>query len=138
MRESWQIMDLADSVAGRPGPRRVIDSQADLASELHRLAEAEPRVVEVRMRPGEYLNVGIGGPLGFVEHVTNQPYCAETAVPRQPYADPDGLGYVSFRCGGIGSEVDVERVMPVAEAVEIVLAVYRDGELPAWVKWQPS
>ena len=73
------------------------------------IVEAEPRVVEVRMRPGEYLTVGIGGPLGFVEHVTNQPYCAETAVPRQPYADPDGLGYVSFRCGGIGSEVDVER-----------------------------
>ena len=36
------------------------------------------------MQPGEYRNLEIGGPVAFVEHVTNQPYCAETAVPRQP------------------------------------------------------
>jgi hypothetical protein len=135
---AWQIQDLADSVAGAPGPCRVIAGEADLQATLDWLSGLEPRVVELVMRPGEYLNLGIGGPVAFVEHVTNEPYRAETAVPRQPYTDPYGLGYVSFRCGRIGSEIDNEWIMPVAEAVEIVLSIYRNGELPAWGEWQPS
>ena len=71
-------------------------------------------------------------------HESHDPYCAETAVPRQPYTDPDGLGYVSFLCGRTGSEIDEEWIMPAAEAIEIVLWVFRHGELPDWVEWRPS
>jgi hypothetical protein len=72
------------------------------------------------MSENEYLQIGLGGPWAFVEHVVDTPWKAEVALARsRTLHRPE---FVSFICGGQDSEIPGQYLMPTAEAIDIVVS----------------
>ena len=129
-----RVKDLAESGMGREAPEVEIADERDLRAELSRLARLEPRVAGVELPGNEYLHVGLGGPWAFVEHVVDEPWKAEAALPRA--ADGSKPESVWFVCGGQGSEIPARFLMPAAEAIDAVAECVRlSGASPGW-KWE--
>jgi immunity protein Imm1 of predicted polymorphic toxin system len=130
----WRVKDLANSGLGREAPEVTVADEQGFRSELARLASLEPRVVGIELSGNEYLQVGLGGPWAFVEHVVDEPWKAEAALPRVGAgAKPES---VWFMCGGQGSEIPARYLLPKVEAVEAVVECLRlGGASPAW-EWE--
>jgi hypothetical protein len=130
----WRVKDLADSGLGREAPEVAVADERALRSELGRLASLEPRVVGIELSGNEYLQVGLGGPWAFVEHVVDEPWKAEVALSRTDAGlKPESVWFV---CGGQGSEIPAQLLMPAAEAIEVVVECLRLGGVsPGW-EWE--
>jgi hypothetical protein len=101
------------------------------------LAQRDPRIVVVDINANECLNIGIGGPWAFVEHVVMEPCKAEVATTREIGTEkPRSLRFLS--CGALDTEVLAESLMPVSEAIEVVAGIFRSGALPDNVHWALS
>jgi len=131
----WRVKDLADSGLGREAPEVSVADEQVLRMELSRLASLAPRVVGVELTENEYLQVGLGGPWAFVEHVVDNPWKAEVALSRLSDASqrPES---VSFACGGQGSEIPSQYLMRLGEAIEVVVECLRLGGVPSGWQWE--
>jgi hypothetical protein len=132
---TWDVQDLADSVTDREPLAQLVSDEASLREALEAFSQKEPRVVLVGISDTTYLHVGVGGPWAFVEHVVNVPWKAQVALPTH------GCGVekptsVWFTCAGQGSEIPAKFLMPAAEAIELVVQLYRKGTLPDTVEWE--
>jgi hypothetical protein len=97
----------------------------------------EPRVFAVELSGNEYLHVGLGGAWAFVEHVVDEPWKAEVALSRLADADqkPESVWFV---CGGQGTEIPCQYLMPTAEAVDVVIEYFaRGGAASSW-QWETT
>src|SRR5262245_25909793 len=78
----WRVKDLAESGFGADAPEvGVVDEQA-LRSHLLGLAHLDPRVVGIELSAIKCLQIGLGGPWAFVEHIIDDPWKAEVALSR--------------------------------------------------------
>jgi hypothetical protein len=130
----WQVKDLAESGLGRTGSTVAVADEHALRSELGRLASLGPRAVGIELSGNEYLQLGLGGPWAFVEHVVDEPWKAEVALPHpEARKRPESVWFV---CGGQGSEIPSQYLMPAAEAIEVVVQCLRLGGVsPGW-RWE--
>ncbi len=95
----------------------------------------EPRVLCLRLSDHEFLNVGVGGPFSFVEHLVEEPWEAEVALALCP--DPQALESAWFALGSDGGEIPRKCLMPLTDAVELVVWACRERKRPDWVRWEP-
>jgi hypothetical protein len=132
----WRVKDCAESGFGADAPEvAVVDEQA-LRSHLRGLAHLDPRVVGIEFSASACLQVGLGGPWAFVEHIIDDPWKAEVALSRSASGQkPESVWYT---CGGQGSEIPAQYLMPVAEAIDVVAESLRlGGPAPGW-QWELS
>jgi hypothetical protein len=130
----WMLQDVADRAPHKQAPLLVRD-EVSLTQALWRFARQEPRVVIVGISDSDSLQVGIGGEWAFVEHVVEQPWKAEVAIPKDEASDGPKPESVWFPVGGDSSEIPAEYLMPVAKAIELIAEYYRTGALPRDVGW---
>ena len=131
----WRLKDLADTGLSHEAFEAVVTDEQALRSELTRLARLEPRAIYIELSGGEYLHVGLGGPWGFVEHVVDEPWKAEIAVSRVPDTRPKPET-AWFVCGGQGSEIPSQYLLPVAETIEVVIECFRLGAVASSWRWE--
>jgi hypothetical protein len=123
----WRLKDMAGSGnCQKTSEVPVLDEHA-LQTELRRLADLEPRVIGIELSTSENLQIGLGGPWAFVEHVVDEPWKAEVAISRTSYTGQKSES-VSFVCGGQDSEIPSRYLFPVTEAVEVLVECFRGNE----------
>ena len=128
----WRVRDLACSGFGRESTEASLADEDALRSELVRLASLEPRVVCIELSDVEYLQIGLGGPWAFVEHVVDEPWKAEIALSRSPEAEQKP-GSVCFVCGDQESEIPAQYLMSSSEAFQVEAVCLRlCGAAPGW------
>jgi hypothetical protein len=131
---AWWIQDI--SSRDRVDPRSAGD-EAELRAEVARLTDHPPRVVAVGPVGSGYLQVGVGGPWAFVEYCQDKPWRAEAAVPAPSSRTAEPPESVWYECGGQGSEIPGEYLLPIGRATDLVVEILYSGKLPQWVGWEP-
>jgi hypothetical protein len=126
----WHLDDLGDN-----GTCRSVSDDATLRSALQTLAHLEPRIVQVDINSTEYLQIGIGGRWAFVQHVVLEPWKAEVALKVGIEVEkPSSLRFLA--CGAADTEIPAKYLMPISEAIELVVTMFRLGSLPDSVQWE--
>jgi hypothetical protein len=127
---TWQIDDL-----GANGTRRPVSDEAALRGALEELGQLEPRVVTFDINDYEYMHIGIGGRWAFVEYVVLEPWKAEVARAVEFGVEkPSSLRFLT--CGASDTEILAKYLMPLSEAIELVVSFFRHGAPPDTVQWE--
>jgi Immunity protein Imm1 len=131
----WLIRDIAGLGECETTSEVAVPDEHALAAELRRLADLEPRVIGIELSTNEYLQIGLGGPWAFVEHVVDAPWKAEVAISRTSDTSlkPES---VSFVYGGQDSEISSGYLLPFAEAVEVLVEYFRTNAVPSTWQWE--
>ena len=130
----WRVKDLAESGLGCDASEIAVADENALRVELLRLASLEARVVGIELSSNEYLQIGLGGSWAFVEHIVDEPWKAEVALPRSiTDSQPDSVWFV---CGGQGSEIPAKFLLSKEEAIQIVVDFLRLGVTSTAWKWE--
>jgi hypothetical protein len=115
-------------------PAKAIESEFELVQELDRLRELEPGIFTLNSPTGEALQIGIGGPLAGLRWFENP----QTSVnSRDVLADrPSCPGRVDFHAEDEEVPFWPEHLLPVEQAIDIVVFFFTNQRLPDWVAWE--
>jgi hypothetical protein len=129
----WRVEDLVagalyvDGIAPLPKelPRQTVSNNVELRSVLEAFVCQEPRIVGIEISDNEHIQIGVGGSWACVQHVIDEPWKAQVALPRQECAGRPMA--VSFVCGGQDTEVPAQFLMRPCEMIDLVVAFF-----PRW------
>jgi hypothetical protein len=112
-----------------------IVSEEQLAQLLRNYAQKEPRILIIANPNGGRAFVGIGGELAAVSYYPTQDrrVCV-TARPKETYTKQ----IHDFRAVGEWTPFYAEYMMPFEKVIQIIIDLYRTGELPVWITWKQT
>ncbi len=125
----WRLLDGRDHF-----PTVSISSEDELRQELHRLRQLEPGIVSLISPTNEALQIGIGGSFAGLRWYQNPKLSQRN---REILADrPYSAKRVDFMAEGDTIAFWPEHLMPVEQAIGIVLYFFNQQSLPNWVGWK--
>lgn len=125
--------------SGRSGDAPISIQDADqLLVVLARLADLEPRALEIGPVGSGHLLVWIGGPWAAVEYCQLEPWRSVTAIVERGTPSEMRPESLRFDAGGEATEIPGANLIPVGLAISLITETLRSGELPATVRWVPT
>lgn len=129
---NWIVSDCACATTANPPSVAKINSAADLERWVKQLCQLPSRVVIIGPEIGNKIHMGVGGPWAFVELHEESMGATRAIVANTP---PD-IEAVSFLMGGVPSDIDSAFLLPVEQAVSIVMHWYETGHLAPDATWE--
>ncbi len=131
----WRLIDGRDPAESPEDfPTVPISSETELRQELARQQQLEPGIVSLACPANGALQIGIGGPFAGIRWYHN-PYPPHSS--RDILVDhPCTPGRIDFLAEGDTIAFWPENLMPVDQAIDIVLFFFNHQRLPDWVGWK--
>lgn len=131
----WRLVDGRDPVDDPDDfPTIPITSEADLRQELDRLRKMEPGIVSLSSPTNEALQIGIGGAFAGLRWYQNPKLSQQR---REILADHAYCANrVDFMAEGDTIAFWPENLMPVDQAISIVVYFFNHQSLPEWSGWK--
>jgi hypothetical protein len=113
-------------------PRISIEDETQLRAELVRLAKMRPRMVFLNNESTTlYLRIGIGGPFASIR-CCKQDGENGLAVANIVRADAP----IEFQIEGSQAGFWPKNLLPIEEAIDIVVHFFQTEQLAEWIKWE--
>jgi hypothetical protein len=131
----WRVIDGRDPADGPENfPFVRISSETELRQELARQRQLEPGIVSLSSPVSGALQIGIGGPLAGIRWYVNPypPGQSRDVLADHAYAEKR----IDFLAEGDHIAFWPENLMPVDQAIEIVVYFFNHQRLPDWVGWK--
>jgi hypothetical protein len=129
---NWVIIDCIGQHNTGEFPEFVIRSEVQLRAELNRFRARRPSIILVVSPEEETLKIGIGGPFSGIRWAKppiDDNY--KLAIASEIVA-PEGA---EFREQGSDTGFRAKYVLPVEQAIEIIVFFYKHHRLPQWIQW---
>jgi hypothetical protein len=128
---NWEFDDLGDY-----GVCRTIGDVTSVRVFHGELAQLDPRIVKVEIDANQWLHIGIGGQWAFVEHICFEPWKPQIAVLNNRSALVGIPATIRFQADGASdTEILAQYLIPVSEAIELVVHMFQGGTLPETIQW---
>jgi hypothetical protein len=128
----WQLVDGSMPAEGPECfPTVTIQSEAHLREELNRLRNREPGIFVLESPDHDALQIGMGGPLSGLRRFRNQDAHSVVLADR-PYS----AKRVDFASEGDTLAFWPDELIPVEQAIEVILFFYKNRSLPDWIGWK--
>jgi hypothetical protein len=132
--DRWELIDLRDPAdATEEFPRVVIHSASQLRAELHRLQQREPSMLALEGPIDQGLQIGLGGPYAGIRWA------------EYPVSERGGTGLadrvrsesrIDFASEGDTLAFWPDELIPVEQAIEVIVSFYNNHRLPDWIGWK--
>ncbi len=130
----WMLVDTLQPEFLRPDTASFLIHSADeLEAALHDFAHRMPRQIVMQNDAGQSVFISIGGRLAGIHcYLSRDASVGFFACPQTPSAS----GSLFFTGEGQPTEVEPTHLLPVEQAIALVVEFYRTGELSSSVDWE--
>lgn len=130
----WMLVDTLQPEFLRPDTASLLIQSAEhLEAVLRDFARRMPRQVVMQNGKGQSIFISIGGPLAGVHYYpSREASIGFFACPPTPTAS----GSLFFTGEGQPTEVEPAHLLPVEQAIALVVEIYRTDDLPPSVDWE--